>query len=105
MHPTKSKTMQRDQGEQSMPIVGIDLGTTNSAIAVLDGRVPVAGDTNGQYILPRSYTLLHRTRSLSDLKPRLPRWLCRHRQYGERHMGQDESFVGPHRLLPKKLQH
>ncbi|HHT90701.1 MAG TPA: Hsp70 family protein [Firmicutes bacterium] len=99
--------MQRDQGEQSMPIVGIDLGTTNSAIAVLDGRVPVLlADTNGQYILPSVVHITPQNKIVvgSEAEAAKVAMPARTVSTVKRHMGQDEQLLlGPHRLLPEEI--
>ena len=52
MSSARPQVMKNSKGEQ-VPVVGIDLGTTNSAIGIIDGRVPaLLADPDGQFILP-----------------------------------------------------
>ena len=67
-------TFQIDFGEQKSPVVGIDLGTTNSLVAVMDppASPKSSPDRTDRRIVPSVVSVIGRARFWSAQPPRMP---------------------------------
>ena len=106
MSSARPQVMKNSKGEQ-VPVVGIDLGTTNSAIGIIDGRVPaLLADPDGQFILPSVVHISLNQKIVvgSEAEAAKVAMPARAVSVVKRYMGQDEPLMlGPNELLPEEI--
>lgn len=107
MKSSTPQTAKNSRAEQAIPVVGIDLGTTNSVIGTMDGRVPVLlADEHGQFILPSVVHISPEQKIVVGGEAEAAKVAMPKRTVStvKRHMGEEEPLsLGPAELLPEEI--